>query len=778
MLRRPFTTQLLLLLVLVLLCGYAQAQSGSIFGDATFGMQAYRSESNGQAQKARSLYQQYTLGYKNNGILHDARFGAYAFLLGYEFNTIDPEFTINGSTLDNVSRISTGKLYYNGDLIIAPGGLPFRGHFYAKDLDRSQFISTPLPGYTVGAQPDSGRASDGHLISSDIYSELQNGSHRQLGGTLLIGIRNGSYLGAYRDVLSQLPRILIDYKQIDQKDLHGSGQGTHIRARDLAFISLNKKDNWVHVRRRDFTDYLDHANDSLSQQIMIGTIDQTLTRQWINLTNWIKISGEISYTEIREANQPELEKIYNVNLFSIGRHSNVATSILSQFSRVSEGGSITQVETLPASVRVDLGRDTSLLSRVIYDVEAVSALDGRSLTNDEVAAVETGHKSIYLDNMLELQRTRRVIIKPRVEFEARSVDEGKDGLALRFNTEILSNRALNKTFNWLGGYTFTTSKTNDEVSNRAGSYFQNEIYGSIERYFSSNLLAGGRTFLTTSTGDRRQAVAFRIPTASATSSIDTVSVDSDDSSGAINSGNFSLFIDHRHQRMTNRLDLTFEFFSADGQTKKQGSMEHSLDYRETIHSFAWNSSVVVGDNAENSRTVEQNYLLAENNDKSNSVNWSSHVTYHYDPNRSAGFTLLSAISGLNAGSMIINYNLNEELVYRIFTSNGIIRRIAEFSEKIGYESSGSATDARSETLYGYFDAAYYPTHNLYGKVRWEIVSYLQRSASQVVSTAEIGLDFKKLTVLASYKKGDKDRESDSLPGVSEQRWDFKVKKIF
>lgn len=779
MLSRQFTIQLFLLLALLLVLPYGsvRAQSTGTFGDATFGMQEFRSESNGQSQKASSIYQQYTLGYQTDGIIHDARFGRYNLLLGYEFNALDPEFTINGATLDSVSRISTGKLYYKGEVLLAPGGLPFRLNLFAEDLSRSQFTPTPLPGYAVGVQPDSGRANDGHLITPDIYGDIMNGTHRRVGGTLLLGIRNGSYLGAYRDVLSQLPRLLIDYKQVENRDMHSSSHSTHNRARDLAFISLNKKDNWVHVRRRDFTDYINPDNDTFSQQIMIGTIDHRLTRQWINLTNWIKISGDLSYTQTREVRNPEPENLYTANLFSKARRNNFEGSIYSQFYRRSIGGEISQGEELPLSVRLDLNRDTALWSRVIYDAEQVSYSDGWTLANDELAVARRGHKSLYLDNMLELQRTRPIVMKPRIEFEARSEDGVKDGVAFRFNTEVFSNRTLNKTFNWLGGYSFTTSTSEDKLLNSDGSNFQNEIYGNMVNELSRNLRIGGRTSLTRSSGGGRQVMSFRIPTVPVSKAIDDSSLDRD-KSGDITSGNLNLYFDHHYQRLANRLDLTFEFLSSDGITQKQSSLEHVLDYKETIYDFNWKNSVFLGDDVEKSRTVEHAYLLTQKNDTSNSLSWSSSVSYRCNPSRSAGFSLNGAVNGVAPGNLIADYKFDEEIVYRIFTRNGIIRRLAELSEKIGYESTAGAEDVRSNIMYGYFDAAFYPSNTLYGRVRWEVVSYLQRGGSQLINSAEIGFDFDKLKILASYKKGEKDRESNTLPGLSEQRWDFKVKKIF
>lgn len=783
LLRRSMPLRPAIFMLTLLLCGLwpggAYARDGQVSGEISLGMAEYSAKVDGdEVQKASVIYQQVDLRYQKAGVLGDARAGKYSLMLGYEFNVLDPSVSNNGVQDPDFQRITAKKPLYEASFLLAPGGLPFRLTAFARDQHHTVLVSDGFQNSLPVGLQGQGR-SYASLLEPGIFTSLRNGTHREFGATLLLGIRNGSYLGAYRDVLSQLPRLLIDYKQIQVRDLSNHFNKQHYRDRDLAFVSLNKKDNWVHLRMNDHVDFLDADNNTKQSQVIIGTIDHVLARQWINLTNWMKISGDLSYNVSEAtAKAQKDERTYLLNMLAHGQRQNVSTTILSQLRRETNELYIDQHAELPIMLTLNIDRDTQLRSRVIYEAQQQSSFEGLALSSTDIAVAPLSNRDCYLDVQLELQRSQRVIFVPRLEVESRQQSRTLDGLAMRVGIEALNNRQLRKTLTWLGGYNLTVTRTNDALLGENDGFMQHEIYGRVDKDVSRALRIGVDGKLATGAGSGRGKVPFQISTMTGQLQLGTGDGGTaDDSSGddRITSGIFSLNLDHQYRQLRNYLRASFNFISDAGGMNKQSSLEHSLDYTKESHSLSWSSMIDVGDNTGSSETVIFDYLSNQASGGSdNKVSWHSKAEYSYEPNRSIGLSLLGNISGGPSTS----YNFSEKMAYRIFTVNGIIRRIAEFSEEVGYAKAGQASDGRGDILYGHFSAAYFPTKYLYGKIRSEIVTFLSSNALQHVNIAAVGADFQKLKLSASYSEGHKERESAGLPAVMERRWELKVDKLF
>ncbi|MBE0502363.1 MAG: hypothetical protein IBX47_13095 [Desulfuromonadales bacterium] len=251
------------------------------------------------------------------------------------------------------------------------------------------------------------------------------------------------------------------------------------------------------------------------------------------------------------------------------------------------------------------------------------------------------------------------------------------------------------------------------------------------------------------------------------------------SDSSVTRADVTLYLEHRHQHLENRVEFNAESIAADGVTATQLSLEHALDYARTLHRLKWRSIVNQGDNSGAANATSFNYLNTDLEGSESKGSWSSNATYSYDPSRSLGLNLGGSIAGTKREQQHISYALTEKLVYRLFTTNGVIRRIAEFTEELGYEKTSIAdVNGRGSSLFGRFSAAYFPTRYLYGKLRTEITSYPGSGSLQQVHAGEIGLDYEKLKLVASYTEGKKNRESAALPEVAERLWNVEVRKIF
>lgn len=219
------TLLLMTLLGLSLFCGATAL--AEVSGLVEWRYADYAAKEDGKKVADASHFTQlYSLLYEKSDRISGGRVGKYDLALGAQWSSVDSAFNGQDSDADEL------KLLYRGDLLLAPGGLPFNLHLYSRDMR--------LPTWEYGSH-----SLDYDIIDPYMIGGLYGGQHVQAGATLMVGIRNGSYLGKYREILSQVPRLLIDYREDYVRDLDNDTP-QHYRTRNLAFVSLNKKDNWFH----------------------------------------------------------------------------------------------------------------------------------------------------------------------------------------------------------------------------------------------------------------------------------------------------------------------------------------------------------------------------------------------------------------------------------------------------------------------------------------------------------------------------------------------------
>lgn len=742
------------------------ATSSQVLGDVIYGAGEYRAEVDGsEVKKISTQFAQFSLIYRTQGILNDTRLGQYTLMLGYEFNVLDPTITDNGVRDQDFERINAKKLLYQGEILLAPGGLPFRLAAYARDIHQSSIIAgatdLKLPIGFQGGRSDS-RAS---LLSADLFTDINNGTHREVGGMLLLGIRNGSYLGAYRDVLSQIPRLLIDYKQIDVKDLSRDTDQQHYRARDLAFISLNKKDNWIHFRTHDYKDYLDSTQDSETTQVMIGTVDHLLSRQWINLTNWIKISGDLSFTTEKQKFSDFLENTYRVNLFSRAQKKDFNLSAFPTFYRKTSGEILYEGGEFPVTVNYDANRESSYRGSLRANYLRMNFLEGGAPGN---SLVEFDNRNVDFSLWAEFNRTQAILFRPSIILSV-----GKNDL-LQTARERLVLEWTNRKKMWTAGYAATAiQSTNDTTSFLS---FEQSLYGDFNKSLSKAVNFGARSNVIYSTGEREASTLD--------SGADSLQIGSDrDVFNKAVSDRFlyysaMLFGDHSGSRWANRLEVHANGVAADLGNRTGYDLSHMLKMTGRESEFSLDSKVSFGDGVSN-HSISLEYFNEPSEIPDVDMSWFSKALYSYSPDRHLRLVLYGSVNGLAGGEKdYIGWQGGERLEYRFYQRSGRGRKIAELSEEFGVEGSNKTVSERSSVYFLRLAGAVYPTTSFYAKVGSEMVVYGPGSSTQENLNAEIGLNFDKLRVALTYGLGSKDAEGDYLAKVKEERWDVKVKKTF
>lgn len=767
---RPYIVAILIFLF-GLVPAYARA-AVEVGGSILYGAGEYHAEVDGQeVSRIKSQYGQASLFSEAKGLLGSERLGKYRLMLGYEFNIIDPTVIENGVKDPDTQRIDTGKVLYQGEFLLAPGGLPFRVSAYARDTKLSSFQKgLKQPSLPVGLQSGWDGSTKRSLVSNDdVITDINNGTKAELGFTALIGIRNGSYLGAYRDVLAQLPRLLIDYKQIEVEDLSFDSDMDHYRERDLAFISLNKKDNWIHVRRNDYVDYLDQTQNFERSQLMIGTIDHSLTRQWINMTNWIKVSGDLSYTSEQWRYKESPEHTYNVNLFAVAQRPETKVSVLSSFERTTQDEYLKQTLDLPVTLYYEPNRESIYRGNFHAQQWSQSLLDG---TMSENTFWEQKRRSAIINLNSEFNRTRAVVFRPGMNLEVRDNDDSQ-GMSEKLTLEWSKRKGFDPLL-WTAGYYIASSQTSNDASSSTAVYSEQSLYGNMERSLNRAIRVGLRARVRYGSGSSENSVTEDVT--------DKVSVGT--VGGVINKEDVDrflayhglVFLDHVGEIFFNRIEFMAEGIDSDVDRKSLTELRHELQVQGRTSRFTLTSTLAHGTEIE-VRSVDMDYVEEVSNQGSD-FGWSTKARYIFDPDRSMRLTLLASARGVSDDEESNRtWTGTEKLEYRFYTSRGRVRKLAEVYEEIGVEGTTESLSGRDRTLFLRFSGAIFPTDYFYAKITSDLVVFPSSDSMQLTGAVETGLTYDKFQVSLGYGRGYKEAEG-LLAKVMEERWNLKVKKTF
>jgi hypothetical protein len=758
--------RLLLIARLGLLAAAAPAAAlvipaGRLSGSAEWRYGQFQAEEDGrEVIDGAHFAQQYSLLYQMAGRLNQGRAGGYNLALGYEVTALD--FEVN----DDSESIFTHKLLYQGDLLVAPGGLPFRMRLYADDLTRSQFVRDRS--LSRGSLEDavSGATGSG-LLDSQLLTDVFNGTHRVTGATLVVGIRNGSYLGLYRDVLSQLPRLLVDYRQEDVRDLE-SFTPQHYRRRELAFVSLNKKDNWFHYRHRDYADFINPGNDTSEKSYMLGTINENLQRQWINLTNWIKVSADGAYTVYdRVGADLPVERRYDLNLFATTRRSNWRGGVFSTFERSAQGDDLEKEFEVPLFLSGELSRQTA------WRFNFIGSRDRRQ---DLLNGLQSDEDILYAAGRLDTFRQGRYILSPLLEAEAKQGERGEGG-GVKAGVEMRSNKLYKPRYELLGSYALLhlagTDTSGDNVD-----YWEHQALAQIATNLTARVRTGIEEEVVVGTGALDRSVSSHITprgNLALRGSLGEYTL----SRGDVLRSTTTWFGEHHSaRRLDNRLEATYDYRSLDGEAESQIILSHNLRYDRRTLAASLNNQVILGDN-QSVPTLSLETLPPSASAPKADRSFRHNSQLRYLPGRTLEATLdldYNWFGGASGGSQT-QIRGKQMGRYSVFTINGIIRKVAEFSEEIEYERiQGDLAAAHSATTFT-LAGDWFPTKIalLGAKLRYRLFSADQ--GDELAAFLRAGLNFQKLQISLDYGYGTRAAAS-AAPERVEHRWEMVVKKLF
>jgi len=641
-----------------------KAAYATLSGTAEVAYIKYDAEKNGsRALEATSFRHNYSVNYNIGGSFMGGRLGAYRGMIGYEWGSFDTEIVTPGETVN--PSMSSSNLLYNGEMVLDPRELPLRLTMHSRDTLRSSFMKDSVSAV---------RSSD-WLIKPDVMTDIGNtGTNVESGATLRLGVKNGMTNG-YNAIFRHVPLLLLDYKDVVRKSDSGQFR-VDTRLKRLAFVSLNKKDNWFHYRVTKFIDNLSPAMSYSLTQVQLGTVDEKLERRWIDFTNWIKLSTDVQFTKLVENSKLPKES-YDVNLFLTLSRKNWELRNFNSFSRSFDHNmqKVYLERNIPIYLNGVWGRETDWSVRVSSqdrterppdaaitessDLVAsyrINTFNRSNFTLGHTASVEhysnLGVKTLVLSGNLQTTSTRKFSDSYRI---------AANYSVMRFDTDNNGSAQTNLSHDLAGSVSyqppsrrFSLSLT-EQFSMADGVSTTN---GQTSIFASSGLSEGGSA-QTTSRGYKRMRSAFKVDwTPDERMQVGgnaTQEMFLEDENEAVQSWTLQAYARYKRERLTANLTATYADRSGSANTTSQ-------DFKGTAQ-----------------------------------------VAYHL--NKDVDFGFRSSYSNtVTNGSSATNMDMAQTFNYRYMTLTSGSRKLLEVSEALGYTrtAAGGGSFLSRKKLYRLF----------------------------------------------------------------------------
>ncbi len=624
-------------------------------GDASLSYSKYDATNAQSSASSSSLIQKYSLMYTTNGVIYNSRIGSYNVSLGYSWSAFDTTF--KSSTPSSLTKNSPtspdfeesynqnrGHFTYLGEIKIDPKEIPFRLNAYSRDL--SGVVTTTSNGRVYNRY-------ESMIGGSDQPTNMSNGLHIESGATLIAGVKNGMTNG-YNEYLRHFPMILIDFKDSINRDLSSTSQFDD-RLTRLAFVSLNKKDNWFHYRHTQYQDYLNSKNNYEENQIQLGTVDQFMARRWIDFTNWIRVSTDIELTKRKSVGMVNSNQDINLNLFVAAERTKWSAQTFSSFSRqLDEHNKISYQTNLPLYVSGVINQDLSWNARTsLRENQDIDRSGARSDFSDMLAGyrVEAFKRAPFVLSQF---------------FDVESVDENSSK-SVTFSGGITSNStALFSKNSSVGASYSIRNTTNSNSSGSSSSNFTAHNFDLNAGYAPSNTLR----FNVKQSNSFTQGKLNQIDT---TTSNSQTQLSQYDSQGHLLSGDLG----SESYQSISTLSIAWH-------PKPRLNISFALSediYKSTVQSKIY-STAVQSALSFSREAWDVNYSLSYSLDNFNTSNFSNNASLKYVHSRNLNATVSASYgaSSSSKGESSDSTSFAQGLNYSYYTTNGQTRKLLEIYE--------------------------------------------------------------------------------------------------
>jgi hypothetical protein len=705
----------------------------ALVGEAELGYVDYKADVNGaRSMDASSFRQRYSLLYSKSDLLANDRLGRYRIALGYEWAAVDSKVRhYSGLQSSQESyTVSDGHVLFRGDLILSPQQLPIKIRAFSQDLTRANFA-------TIGYTSD-------RLIEPGITDAIMGGTHIESGFLAEIGTKD-TMVQTVPSIFAQMPRLYIDYRDTIVKELK-TEYAVDTRTKKLSFVSLNKKDNWFHVRTTDYTDNLQPNNSSRETQVILGTIDQFMERRWVDFSNWIKLSADGQFIKHNEfSNNYEY---YELNLFGIASRSSWEARSFNTFRRTLDRNGLTYDTKIPFYLSGYAGPDTDWRVRVSTEQSKVKLIQNYDATDTLVSyRIDTLKRGLFT-----LGHTGTV-----ENYE--HTDLGKT-LSLSGRLEFASTKRFSSTFGLIGSYDIISA--NNKPVNRQEFRSTTQVFDVKGVYTPSN--------------SWKFELDSAVTMASGNSSKDLTTQSYSNQASVVGTGVSTFTVpDDSYTRFRTmakadwqpvaRLKVSFsvtdDLLQAQGKKTEHGTeYANRIDYTEQRYRASLTSTYTTSTLTSGSAT-----------------GFSSIGNLSYSPDRSLDSSVSYFYGDMNDrdGSKYSGFTLRQNTNYYLYTDYGVTRRILELNQALEYEGQDYSTGIRRTTksLIGGF--RYYPISRLFiaGRAKYSLLTR-EVDSTQIIYNATLGMTFKLFQATIDYSLGRENGNSNRL----EKRFEANLKKVF
>lgn len=737
------------LLALLLICATAlgvPSARAQISGEAELGYTRYDAEVNGEkAVEGSSFYHRYSLMYQTAGELYRGRVGSYNLALGYEWGSFDTDVKFNGPQAgilaDDNRSVSAGHLLYRGEVFLDPKELPLKLRAYSYDLNR------------VNLYHDYTALSGRNIIDSQLVSDLSDGTRITSGATLLLGVKSGLTNG-YNAIFRHIPLVMIDYRDdivSDKKSL----TPTDTRMRRLAFVSLNKRDNWFHYRTTDYSDRINPDQSYEETQIQLGTVDQALTRRWIDLTNWLKISADGLFTKHDTNTSVNAFESYEVNLFAIASRRNWDARTFSSFSRLLDRGGITLERTIPVYGRGVLGSGIEWMGNLYSNEQRIREPDGNVVNNSNYSA------SLRADMLRRSPFTLAVIAKGET-----NSTYGSKLMSLEGGVETASTARFSRDYSVAGSYTI---KYFDSLDDSGGGYLNQNLNGRVAYTASPTFRIDVTEDLSAASGSNPGNFSNSAITVNSGFNGGDALVPGSVSSFQRRNNDINEYIRSVTTVNTSwsplpRMSIGFSV-SEDILAQSGGGTDYLTTLRNTID-YSVSAFQARVRNSYNIRMLDGESLDYVE----------SYGTVDYRPNRYLDglLTYTYSVGDVDKHTTSEFIDLKERLGYSFYQRAGAGRKLLELYEEFTYNRTQNSSGATNTTRRFTLGTRYFPLRSLYvgGDARFSLLD--PAGITEQLYTGVIGVNFRKFQANLEYSYG---RRNDSDKQI-EKRIAANVKKLF
>lgn len=616
---------------------------------------------------ANSLVQDYSLLYTSSNSVYNSRIGNYNVALGYNWTALDTTFKYS-TKQDDLNNKARGHLLYKGEINIDPKEIPFKLYAYSRDLSSISTVSDASKLQNYGSVIGQG----------NLLTDINDGLHIESGVTLVAGVKNGMTNG-YNEFLRHFPMILIDFKDTINRDLRSTSQ-VDDRLTRLAFVSLNKKDNWFHYRHTQYTDYINSKNNYEDNEIQLGTVDQFMTRRWIDFTNWIKVSTDLQLSNRKSNYQTGQIENINLNMFVEAERTNWNARSFTSFSRTNDDlKRISYQTSVPLYVSGEFSRDLSWTTRTSYrenhDIDARGASSGftNSLFGYRVDAFKGSPFTLSQGIDVESSTaTTSDLLTLSGTLETNST--------YRFSRDVSLGAVYNIVNSSTSGTATSSSNHLEQTLDMRGIYLPNNTLRFELQQKNSISQGAVSTFGATTSNSYTQLSQY--------SSLNDATSKSYHSSSSL-----SAFWNPKPRLNTNlALEETIEKSDALATTYAT-SVRSDVSYSNSVFDVSDQLAYSRG-NMNSTNSISNSTSLRYNH--SRSLNANVAVTY-----------MTSSSKGENSKSTSFEQGLN----YSFFTTNGITRKLLEFNERLSY-THGLVNSSITSGKYLTLGFRYYPLSRL------------------------------------------------------------------